>query len=129
MKFPEDLKYTKDHEWGRPEGNRLIAGITDYAQDELGDIVYIELNDKGSPIKQGEVFGTVESVKAVSELYAPASGSIVEINEALLEAPEIVNKDPYGDGWMIVIEMEDRAELDNLMDSQEYRTYVEKEAK
>ena len=129
MKFPEDLKYTKDHEWGRPDGNRLIAGITDYAQDELGDIVYIELNDKGSPIKQGEVFGTVESVKAVSELYAPASGSIVEINEALLEAPEIVNKDPYGDGWMIVIEMEDRAELNNLMDSQEYRTYVEKEAK
>jgi len=129
MKFPEDLKYTKDHEWGRPDGNRLIAGITDYAQDELGDIVYIELNDKGSPIKQGEVFGTVESVKAVSELYAPASGTIVEINEALLEAPEIINKDPYGDGWMIVIEMEDRAELNNLMDSQEYRTYVEKEAK
>ncbi|HDM32491.1 MAG TPA: glycine cleavage system protein GcvH [Deltaproteobacteria bacterium] len=129
MKFPEDLKYTKDHEWGRPDGNRLIAGITDYAQDELGDIVYIELNDKGSSIKQGEVFGTVESVKAVSELYAPASGTIVEINEALLEAPEIINKDPYGDGWMIVIEMEDRAELNNLMDSQEYRTYVEKEAK
>jgi len=91
--------------------------------------VYIELNDKGSSIKQGEVFGTVESVKAVSELYAPASGTIVEINEALLEAPEIINKDPYGDGWMIVIEMEDRAELNNLMDSQEYRTYVEKEAK
>ncbi len=129
MKFPEDLKYTKDHEWGKAKGNRLIAGITDYAQDELGDIVYIEFNEKGSTIKQGAVFGTVESVKAVSELYAPASGTIVEINESVVDAPEIINKDPYGDGWMIVIEMNDPAELDKLMDSEEYRSYVEKEAK
>ena len=129
MNFPDDLKYTKDHEWARVKENKVTVGITDYAQKELGDIVYVEFKDKGTSIIQSNVFGTVESVKAVSELYAPVSGTIVETNAALLDAPEKINSDCYGDAWMIVIEMKDSSELNKLMDAAAYKAYVEAEAK
>jgi glycine cleavage system H protein len=129
MNFPDDLKYTKDHEWARIKGSRATVGITDYAQKELGDIVYVEFKDKGTSLTQGNVFGTVESVKAVSEIYAPISGTIIETNAALLDAPEKINSDCYGDAWMIVIEIKDAPELDKLMDSKAYKAYVEAEAK
>jgi len=129
MNIPKDLKYTKDHEWAKVEGNIIRAGITDYAQDELGDIVYVEFNEKGSKVKQGGVFGTVESVKAVSELYAPASGTIVEINEALMDSPETINQDPYEKAWMVLIDMEKPSEIANLMGAEEYEAYVSKESK
>ncbi|MCD6569092.1 MAG: glycine cleavage system protein GcvH [Deltaproteobacteria bacterium] len=129
MNFPANLKYTKNHEWARVNGNKVTVGITDYAQSELGDIVYVEFNDKGTDVKQDGIFGTVESVKAVSELYAPVTGTIVEVNNALEDTPELINTDCYGNAWMIVIEMKDTSELDNLMDSKKYEDYVSSEAK
>ncbi|MBN1635483.1 MAG: glycine cleavage system protein GcvH [Deltaproteobacteria bacterium] len=129
MNIPDDLKYTKDHEWARDEGNRVRVGITDYAQSELGDIVFVEFVATGTEVARGDSVGTVESVKAVSDIYAPLSGTIAEINDALEDSPELVNQDPYGKAWMVMIEMEDPAELDALMDAQTYDAYVAQEAK
>lgn len=129
MNIPDDLKFTKDHEWGRVEGPLLRIGITDYAQSELGDIVFVELKDKGTKLKAGESFGTVESVKAVSDLYAPAGGTIVEVNQELEQAPELVNQDCYGAAWMITLAMDDAQETDKLMDAVEYARFVASEAR
>jgi glycine cleavage system H protein len=129
MNIPDDLMYTQDHEWGKVEDSTLRVGITDYAQSELGDIVFVEFAEKGTYIAKGESFGTVESVKAVSEIYAPVSGTIVEINDALEDTPELVNQDCYGDAWMVVIEMETPSEADTLMDAQAYGEYLAAEAK
>lgn len=123
----EDLKYTNDHEWAHEEGDVLVIGITDYAQDSLGEIVYIELPSEGDEITKGDPFGAVESTKAVSDLYAPVSGDVVEVNDALLDSPEIINSDPYGEGWMIKVKVYDPGELDDLMDFEGYTDFVEKE--
>ena len=126
MTFPEDLRYTKEHEWVRTEGGTGTVGITDYAQGELGDIVFVELPAKGKKVKQGESFGSIEAVKAVSDLFAPVSGEIVEINPALDKTPEAVNKDPYGSGWMVKIKLSAPAETGSLLDAAAYRTFVGK---
>jgi glycine cleavage system H protein len=123
--FPEDLRYSKDDEWARPEGARVVVGITDYAQKQLGDIVYVELPVVGTTLHQGDVFGVVESVKAVSDLYAPVSGEVVEINPDLGSRPETVNEDCYGDGWMIALAVDDPAEVDDLLDAAAYARHVE----
>jgi glycine cleavage system H protein len=119
MAYPTDLKYTKDHEWVRLSGSEARVGITDYAQKQLGDVVYLELPDVGRTVKQGEVFGTIESVKAVSELYAPLSGEVTEVNTALTSKPEAVNKDPHG-SWMIAVKITDAGEASALLDSANY---------
>ena len=121
MNVPAELKYSEEHEWARVEGNRVVIGITDFAQSELGDIVFVELPSAGDTIAFGEPFGSVESVKTVSELYSPVTGKVVEINGALEDAPENVNKSPYGDGWMIVVEMSDAAEADKLWSADKYK--------
>ncbi len=120
LNLPEDLKYTDDHEWAKVNGDAIRIGISDYAQDQLGDIVFVELPDVGSTFDKGEEFGTVESVKAVSELYMPISGEITAINEALADEPELVNSAPYEGGWMIEIKAGDPAELDALKSKAEY---------
>ncbi|HEY8347582.1 MAG TPA: glycine cleavage system protein GcvH [Symbiobacteriaceae bacterium] len=125
LKTPADLKYSKEHEWIRVEGNIGIVGITDFAQDQLGDVVFVELPQVGRELKQGEQFGVVESVKTVSDLYCPVSGKVVEVNTALESSPELVNKDPYGEGWMLKIEIKDPAELDQLLDADAYAKLVE----
>lgn len=127
MEFPEDLKYSKEHEWARPDGEGLIVGITDYAQDSLGEIVYVELPEEGCQVVRGEAFGVVESTKAVSDLYAPVSGTVGEVNDTLLDSPELINEDPYEDGWLIRITMSDESELGNLMDVAGYVTFLEEE--
>src|SRR3954467_8732035 len=119
MAYPSDLKYTKDHEWIRVSGGDARVGITDYAQKQLGDVVYLELPDVGRTLKKGDVFGTIESVKAVSELYSPVSGEILEGNSRLTEKPEAVNTDPHG-SWMIVIKATDPAEMSGLLDAPQY---------
>jgi len=124
MNFPEDLKYTKEHEWARQKGGRVLVGITDFAQDALGDVVYVELPAVGDEVKKGESFGVVESTKAVSELFAPLSGKVVEVNDPLVEAPETVNEDPYEEGWMIAIEPADPKELAELLDVKAYTAFV-----
>jgi len=124
MNFPEDLKYTKEHEWARQKGGRVFVGITDFAQDQLGDVVYVELPAVGDEVKRGESFGVVESTKAVSELFAPVSGKVVEVNDPLVEAPETVNEDPYEEGWMIAIEPSDPKELAELLDVKAYAAFV-----
>ena len=118
--YPSDLKYTRDHEWLRLEGGQARVGITDYAQKQLGDIVYLELPEVGRTLNQGEVFGTIESVKAVSDVIAPLSGEIVEVNEALGSGPEAINDDPYGEGWMVRIRLSDPSQADGLMDADAY---------
>jgi glycine cleavage system H protein len=115
LQLPDDVRYTEDHEWARTEGEKTKAGISDYAQDQLGDIVYVELPQTGDSFDKGQEFGTVESVKAVAELYMPVGGTILAVNSALEKSPELVNKDPYGDGWMIEIEPSDPAQFDALM--------------
>jgi len=120
MNAPQHLKYTEEHEWARVEGNRVTIGITDFAQHELGDIGFVDLPEVGATVESGEPFGSVESVKTVSELYAPVSGKVVEVNEALIDAPEKVNESPYEDGWMIVVEMSDPSELDRLWTAEKY---------
>ena len=127
MEIPEDLRYTREHEWARNKGGRIVVGITDFAQDKLGDIVYVELPDVGDPVKKGEAFGVVESTKAVSELFAPINGKVVEVNAPLSDAPETINEDPYEEGWMIVIEPADPKELDGLMDAAAYRAFIEEQ--
>ena len=120
LKFPENVRYTKDHEWARQEGDIVIAGISDYAQDQLGDVVYVELPPVGERFENGEVFGTVESVKAVSEMFIPVAGEVVAINAALSDTPDVVNADPYGAGWMIHIKPSDPASLETLMTREAY---------
>jgi glycine cleavage system H protein len=120
---PKDLKYTKDHEWARP-GKSVVVGITDYAQESLGDVVYVELPKVGANVTQGHSFGVIESTKAVSELYAPLSGKVAKVNDELTNAPQTVNQDPYGQGWLIEIEPSDPKQLDGLMDSAAYEVLV-----
>lgn len=128
MDFPDDLKYTRDHEWCRVQGNRATVGITDHAQDALGDIVYLELPAVGDDVKKGEAFGVVESTKAVSDLFAPVSGKVVEVNGPLADAPEAINEDPYEEGWMVQIEMSDPKELSDLLAKAAYQKFIEEEA-
>ncbi len=122
--YPEDLKYTTDHEWVRLEGNLATIGISKYAVDQLGDVTYVGLPREGDDVSKGEAFGTVESVKAQSDIYSPVSGSIVKVNEELEDNPEFVNESPYDKGWMIQVEISEPSELDELMDSGAYSKYV-----
>jgi len=124
MQVPRDLRYTKDHEWARIEKDIVTVGITDYAQDKLGDVVFIEIQEEGTTLKQGEKFGTVESVKSVSDVFSPFSGTLKEVNRALIDNPELVNKDPYGRAWMIKLSASDiENEIKNLMDAEAYEKY------
>jgi len=125
---PEDLNYTKDHEWVRVKGSEATVGITDHAQDQLGDVVYVELPKVGDKFEASEPFGSVESVKAVSEIYMPVSGSVIEVNDSLNDAPEQVNEDSYGEGWMIRIRIDNPAQVDALLTSIEYEDYIKEEA-
>ncbi len=127
MEFPENLKYSKEHEWTRIESNRAIIGITDHAQDELGEIVFIDLPKAGTNVEAMETFGTIESVKTVSDLFSSVSGQIVEVNPALEDEPELINNDPYGDGWIMIVEMSDPNQLDDLLTAAEYQEYIEEE--
>jgi glycine cleavage system H protein len=120
---PKELKYTKEHEWARP-GKTVVVGVTFYAQESLGDVVYVELPKVGSTVTQGQSFGVIESTKAVSELYAPISGKVVKVNEELPNAPQIVNQDPYGQGWLIEVEPSDPKQLDGLLDASAYQQLV-----
>ncbi len=124
MNIPADLKYSKDHEWARIEGDVAVVGITDYAQNELGDIVYVELPEVGTQVEQGKTFGTIEAVKAVSDLFAPVSGEVVEVNEKLNDSPELVNQDPYGEGWMIKIKMSNPDEVNELLSKEDYEALL-----
>lgn len=124
MNFPDNLRYTKDHEWISLEGDIATIGITDYAQGELGDIVYVEVEKIGIPLQAGEVFGTVEAVKTVSDLFLPVAGSITELNAALAGVPESVNTDPYGTGWMVKMKVDNPADIDELMDAAAYESLV-----
>jgi len=124
MNFPSNLRYTKDHEWIKLDGNVATIGITDYAQKELGDIVYIEVETIGKSLKAGDVFGTVEAVKTVSDLFLPVDGTITELNAALANSPESVNSDPYGEGWMVKMTVNNPADVEALMDSTTYETQV-----
>ena len=127
MDFPKDLKYHKEHTWVKVEGSRALIGITDHAQEELGDIVYVELPERGSESEQDESCGTVESAKAISELFAPVSGRVVDINEDLADQPELINDDPYDSGWLVEVEMSDPSELDSLLTADTYKKYIEEE--
>lgn len=122
MNFPDNLKYTEDHEWVKLEGNIGTVGITDHAQSELGDIVYIDIPNPDAEVKAGESFGTIEAVKTVAEMFAPVSGKLVEVNNSLNDAPETVNADPYGAGWIVKIELSNLSELDSLMDAETYKS-------
>jgi glycine cleavage system H protein len=125
MNFPADCRYTKEHEWVRIEnGNIVVVGVTDFAQGELGDIVYIEIETEGQSLAADEIFGTVEAVKTVSDLFLPVAGKVLEINPKLNDEPELVNNDPYGDGWMIKLEVESIADLDALMDVEAYKSLI-----
>ena len=128
MATPEDNRYAKSHEYTHLEGDVATIGITDYAQKELGDVVFVELPQVGSELEAGDELGSIESVKAVSELFSPVSGKVVEINEALADNPALVNTDPYGDGWMIRIHVSDPTEVEELMTAEEYEEYIEKES-
>ena len=124
MNIPEELKYTKDHEWVRIEGDSVVVGVTDFAQKELGDIVYVDVDTEGDSLAKEEIFGSVEAVKTVSDLFMPISGEVLAFNDALEDSPEIVNKDPYGDGWMIKVAVSDFTELDSLLSSKEYQDLI-----
>lgn len=128
MEYPSGLKYSREHEWVKVEGNVALVGITDFAQDELGDVVYVELPDVGAELEANNTFGVVESVKAVSDLYSPVTGTVTEVNEELNDQPELVNSDPYEDAWMLRIEMSDTSEVDGLLDADEYKSFVEEES-
>jgi glycine cleavage system H protein len=127
--YPDDRRYTKEHEWVKVEGDRARVGITDYAQNQLGDVVYLELPEVGRILKAGETFGTVESVKAVSELFAPVSGEVLEVHSDLVSNPETINTDPHGQGWMILVKASDPAAIGSLLDAKAYQALVEKGAK
>lgn len=124
MNIPQDLKYSKDHEWVRVEGDTVTIGITDFAQGELGDIVYVDVDSQGETLNAEEVFGTVEAVKTVSDLFMPVSGEVLELNSILESEPEKINSDPYGDGWVIKVKISDASELDNLLDAAAYKDLV-----
>ncbi len=124
MNVPENLLYTKDHEWVRVEGNTVIIGVTDFAQGELGDVVFIEIETVGEKLAKEEVFGTIEAVKTVSDLFMPVAGEILELNPALEETPDVVNKDPYGKGWMVKISITDPAELKTLLSADSYKALL-----
>lgn len=124
MNFPSDLKYTKDHEWVKVDGDTATVGITEFAQGELGDIVYVEIETQGETINEGEVFGTVEAVKTVSDLFMPVTGEVLEVNEDLDSKPETVNEDPYGAGWMIKISISDASQLDSLLSADDYKAHI-----
>jgi glycine cleavage system H protein len=124
MNYPDNLRYTKDHEWVKVEGDTALVGITDFAQRELGDIVYVEIETVGQELQSGSVFGTVEAVKTVSDLYLPLTGSVTEVNPELNNNPELVNTDPYGGGWMIRMKLADPAEVENLLTSEAYQSLV-----
>ena len=124
MNIPAELRYTKEHEWIRVEGDVAYVGITDYAQSELGEIVFLDINTEGETIAQSEVFGSVEAVKTVSDLNMPVTGEVLEVNEAINDNPELVNSDPYGEGWMIKIQVADPAELDSLLDAAAYQALI-----
>ena len=128
MELPSGLKYSREHEWVRVEENTALIGITDFAQAELGDVVYVELPEVGSEVEANNTFGVVESVKAVSDLFAPVSGVVTEVNTTLEDEPELVNSDPYEDGWMIRVEMKDESELNDLLEADSYRAYTEEES-
>lgn len=128
MAYPEELLYTREHEWVKVDGNRARVGITSYAQEQLGDVVFVELPKVGTQVTQMKTFGVVESVKAISDLFAPLTGKVVEVNERLSGRPELVNSDPYGEGWMIVIELSNPAEVGQLMTAQQYEAYLSETA-
>ena len=125
MNIPENLKYTKDHEWIKAEGGEATIGITDYAQGELGDIVFVEIETLGEQLKQADIFGSIEAVKTVSDLFMPAGGEITAVNETLEDNPEKINSDPFGDGWLIKIKLDDPAEVDGLLDAAQYKELIE----
>ncbi|MDX9909890.1 MAG: glycine cleavage system protein GcvH [Bacteroidales bacterium] len=125
MKIPAELKYTEDHEWIRVEGEIATVGVTDYAQGELGDVVFIEIETEGEELNKGDTFGTVEAVKTVSDLFMPIGGEVIEVNAALVDEPELVNKDAYGKGWMIKIKMSNPSELDELLSADDYQKMIE----
>ena len=124
MNIPENLKFTKDHEWIRPEGDEAVVGITDYAQSELGDIVFVDINTVGETLSQGDVFGAVDAVKTASDIFMPVGGEVLAVNDALEGAPELVNQSPYGDGWMVRIRMTSPDELDTLLSAAEYAELI-----
>jgi glycine cleavage system H protein len=128
MTFPEDLKFSKEHEWVRVNGNIATIGISDYAQDQLGEIVFVELPDEGEEFGKDDAFGVVESVKSVNDIYAPVSGRIVDVNDPVVDSPEIVNEDPYAEGWLVKIEMSDPKELKELMTAKQYEAYIKEES-
>lgn len=128
MEFPEDLKYTREHEWVSIDGSVATIGITDHAQEQLGDVVFVELPSVGDRVEKADAFGVVESTKAVSDVYAPVSGEVTEVNDDLPDNPELLNEDPYGDGWMVKITLGDKADLDDLMTADEYRKFIEEAA-
>ncbi len=121
MKIPENLKYTKDHEWIKVDGDFGWVGVTDYAQGELGDVVFVELPKVGTKLIQGKSFGTIEAVKAVSDLFAPAAGEVVELNDTIKDTPEVINKDPYGEGWMVKMKIANKSDLSGLLDAEGYK--------
>jgi glycine cleavage system H protein len=125
MNVPDDLRYTSDHEWAKLEGDRVRIGITDYAQDALGDVVFVQLPEPGTAVSSGDSFSEVESTKSVSDIYAPVTGTVVEVNSELVDAPQRLNEDPYGEGWICVIELADGASLDGLLDAAAYRKLTE----
>jgi glycine cleavage system H protein len=128
MEFPEELKYTEEHEWVMVEEDLAVVGITDFAQDALGDVVFVELPEVGTAVEAGKAFGVVESVKAVSDVYAPLTGTIEEINDDLIDAPEIINTSPYEDGWMVKIRMAEASDADELMDAEAYQALIAEES-
>jgi glycine cleavage system H protein len=124
MSIPKELKYTEEHEWARKDGELVVIGITDYAQGELGDIVYLDLPSIGDKFSQNDAFGSIEAVKAASDLYLPLSGEIVEVNDMLSQAPETINSDPYGEGWMVKIKIDSEEEYNRLMDAEAYQNHI-----
>jgi len=124
MNVPDDLKYTQEHEWIRVEGDEVVVGVTDFAQGELGDVVFLEIETEGETLSRGDTFGTIEAVKTVSELYMPVDGEVAEVNAALEDTPELVNSQPFGEGWMIRIKLSDPAQLDELLSAVEYRALI-----
>ncbi len=124
---PSELRYDKEHEWVRVDGDTAVIGITDFAQDQLGEVVYVDLPAEGDEVASGDTFGEIESVKSVSELFSPITGEVVKVNEDLDDAPETVNEDPYGDGWMIEVRMADPTEVDDMLTAEEYESFVSEE--
>jgi glycine cleavage system H protein len=124
MNVPDELKYTREHEWIRVEGDEIVIGVTDFAQGELGDVVFIEIETEGETLSRGDTFGTIEAVKTVSDLYMPVDGEVLEVNSALEDTPELVNSKPYGEGWMVRVKVSDSSQLDDLLDAEAYRSLI-----